>query len=63
MHRSGRRDEGSRQALGGARVPDVMPGIVDRLAAAETAVMLADDCALLADHNAIGGLRPIKCTL
>jgi hypothetical protein len=44
-------------------VPDVMPGIVDRLAAAETAVMLADDCALLADHNAIGGLRPIKCTL
>jgi hypothetical protein len=33
---------------------DVMPGIVDRLAAAETAVMLADDCAILADHNAIG---------
>src|SRR5437762_13106072 len=31
-----------------------MPGIVDRLAAAETAVMLANDCALLADHNAIG---------
>ena len=31
-----------------------MPGIVDRLAAAETAVMLADDCALPADHNAIG---------
>jgi hypothetical protein len=41
-----------------ARLPgehrDVMPGIVDRLAAAETAVMLADDCAILADHNAIG---------
>ena len=32
----------------------VMPGIVDRLAAAEAAVMLADDCAILADHNAIG---------
>jgi hypothetical protein len=37
-----------------------MPGIVDRLAAAETAVMLADDCALLADHNAIGRrVRPL----
>jgi len=31
-----------------------MPGIVDRLAAAEAAAMLAGDCALLADHNAIG---------
>ena len=31
-----------------------MPGIVDRLAAAEAAAMLADDCAILADHNAIG---------
>ncbi len=32
----------------------VMPGIVDRLAATETAAMLADDCAFLADRNAIG---------
>src|SRR6202035_5779980 len=32
----------------------VMPGIVDRLAAAEAAAMLAGDCALLADHNVIG---------
>src|SRR6516164_1599730 len=31
-----------------------MPGIVDRLAAAEAAAMLADNCTLLADHNAIG---------
>src|SRR3954466_13458281 len=31
----------------------VMPGIIDCLAAAEAAAMLADDCALLADHNAI----------
>src|SRR5207248_8618933 len=42
----------------GTRLPgehrDVMPGIVDCLAAAETAVMLADDRAILADHNAIG---------
>jgi hypothetical protein len=31
-----------------------MPGIVDRLAAAEAAAMLADDCAILADHDVIG---------
>ena len=32
----------------------VVPGIVDRLAAAEAAGMLADDLAVLADHDAIG---------
>src|SRR5437879_10118514 len=32
----------------------VMPRIVDRLAAAEAAAMLADDCAILADHDTIG---------
>jgi len=32
----------------------VMPGIVDRLAAAEAATMLADNRAVLADHDAIG---------
>src|SRR5262249_41100142 len=32
----------------------VMPGIVDRRAAAKAATMLADDCAILADYNAIG---------
>src|SRR6516225_7783442 len=31
-----------------------MPGIVDRLAAAEAAPMFADDRAILADHDAIG---------
>ena len=31
-----------------------MPGIVNRLAAAEAAAMLADDRAILADHDAIG---------
>jgi hypothetical protein len=31
-----------------------MPGIIDCLAAAEAGAMLADDCAILADHNAIG---------
>jgi hypothetical protein len=31
-----------------------MPGVVDRLAAAETAAMLADDRAVLADHDAVG---------
>src|SRR6267142_1308507 len=32
----------------------VMPGIIDRLAAAETAAMLADNRALLAYHDAVG---------
>jgi hypothetical protein len=32
----------------------VMPGIGDRLAAAEAAPMFADDRAILADHDAIG---------
>jgi len=32
----------------------VMPGIVDCLAAPETAPMLGDDHAILADHNAVG---------
>jgi len=31
-----------------------MPGIVNRLAATETAAMLADDRTVLADHDAIG---------
>ena len=31
----------------------VMPGIIDRLAAAEPAAMLANDCTLLADQNTI----------
>jgi hypothetical protein len=40
-----------------------MPGIVDRLAAAKAAAMLADDCVILADHNAIGiGLDPALVT-
>ncbi len=43
-----------------------MPGIIDCLAAAEAAAMLADDCALLADHDAIGMAwistgRPTAC--
>ena len=32
----------------------VMPWVIGRLAAAEAAAMLADDRAILADHNAIG---------
>jgi hypothetical protein len=32
----------------------IMPGVVNRLAAAEMAAMLADDRAVLADHHAIG---------
>ena len=31
-----------------------MPGVVDRLAAAEAALMFADDGTVLADHDAIG---------
>src|ERR1700738_4534900 len=31
-----------------------MPGVVDRLATAETAAVVADDRAVLADHNALG---------
>jgi hypothetical protein len=31
-----------------------MPGIVDRLATAETARVLADERAVLADHHALG---------
>ena len=31
-----------------------MPGVLDRLATAETAAVVADDCAILADHDVIG---------
>jgi hypothetical protein len=31
-----------------------MPGVIDRIAAAEGAPMFADDPAVLADHDAIG---------
>jgi hypothetical protein len=32
----------------------VMPGIINRLAAPETAPMLGDEVAILADHNPVG---------
>ena len=35
---------------------DVMPGIIDRLVAAKTARMFADNGAVLADDNALGGI-------
>src|SRR5215208_1707492 len=55
---------GSTQSLKGSAIAqraglagehrNVMPGVIDRLAAAERAGMLGDDPAVLADHDMVG---------